>query len=69
MRDQLLAAFDDAWATKAFVAKYVAEGMEVAQFNAARGGAAQLADEYEAAAGDTVPPGAEDEGGAPSELG
>ena len=69
VRDQLLAAFDDAWATKAFVAKYVAEGMEVAQFNAARGGAAQLADEYEAAAGDTVPPGAEDEGGAPSELG
>jgi hypothetical protein len=68
VRDQLLAAFDDAWASKAFVARYVAEGMEVAQFDAARRGAAQLADDYEAAAGDTVPPGAEEEGGAPSEV-
>ena len=70
VRDQLLAAFDAAWATKAFVAKYLGEGMEVAAFNAARSAAAQLADEYEAAAGDTLPPGAEDEGGgAPSEMG
>ncbi len=52
------ARFDAAFACRAHVAHFVAEGMEVSELAEAREDVAELAAEYEAAAADTLPPGA-----------
>ena len=51
----LAAAFDGAHAVRAHAAAFAAEGMEPAQLAAARDDVAALAEEYFAAAADTLP--------------
>jgi hypothetical protein len=67
------ARFDAAFGCRAHVAAYCGEGMEESELSEARADLAALADEYAAAAADTLPQRGSDEGdsepeGAPSEA-
>ena len=67
----LLARFDAAFACRAHVAAFVAEGLDAAELAAARYDVAALAEEYDAAAADTLPGGEEarpGRAGAPAEA-